>query len=68
MDRNKRNGGNVAIMKARVVARQRIIDPKTHELCDDVKLSALDGIMYGPVHEMERSEDYDEMVKEFEQL
>ena len=55
-------------MKAQLVARKRILDPETNELLDDEKLLALDGIMYGPVHEMEGIEDYDEMVKEFEEL
>ncbi len=68
MDCNKRDRSNVAIMKARVVARQRIIDPMTNEQCDDVKLSALGGIIYGPVHEIEGGEDYDELINEFEKL
>ena len=55
-------------MRARVVARQRIMNPRTKELCDDKMLIEQNGIIYGPVHEIDREDEYDDMIDEFEKL
>lgn len=54
MDCNKRDWSNVAIMKARVVARQRIIDPMTNEHVETVCLLTREWRIYRLCRHFER--------------
>ena len=55
-------------MKACVKAWQKVINPRTRMIHDEIGLKALDALLYGPVRDIETitEKTREEMIAEFE--